>query len=176
MKIVCLIVVLLGILLGIATLPSFAAEARHRHGDAPASANAGTLAARKSIPRHRPATGPRLPVARDSIGRAVVRPEVTPSIGAEHAGPALRMPAKSIGAAPPAGPSNLNRPVWPKPLAVGAQHVGAQLQRPVGNAGLASRGRIDGAALIRPRLAPSALGGPAKTSGGIDGTAFKPKH
>jgi hypothetical protein len=51
-----------------------------------------------------------------------------------------------------------------------------QTYRPVGGAGFASRGRIDGTALIRPGFAPSTLGGPAKVSGGINGTAFKIKH
>jgi hypothetical protein len=176
LKIVCLIAALVAILLGIATVPGFAAEARHRRGEAPASAYAKTLAARKSIPRHKPAAAPRLSIVRDSIGRPVVRPEVPPPIGAGHAGPALRMPAKSIGAVPPVGPGIFNRPAWPKPLAAGAPHGGTQVQHPFGNPSFASRGRIDGAALIRPRLAPTGLGGPAKMSGGIDGTDFHPKH
>ena len=176
MKIVCLIAVLFGILLGIGTAPGFAAEARHRRGDAPASASAGTLAARRSVPHHKPAAAPRLSVVRDSIGRAMPRPEISPPIGAQHAGPTPPMPAKSINAVPPIGPSNFNRPLWPKPVAAGAPHGGAQVQHPFGNPSFASRGRIDGAALIRPRLAPSGLGGPAKMSGGIDGTDFHPKH
>jgi hypothetical protein len=176
LKIVCLIAVFVGILLGIATVRGFAAEARHRRGDAPASTSAGTLAARRSMPHHRPAAAPRLPVVRDSIGRPVARPEITPPIGAQHAGPALAMPAKSTGAVPPAGLSILNRPAWPKPFAAGAPHSVAQVQHPLGNPSFASRGRIDGAALIRPRLAPTGLGGPAKMSGGIDGTDFYPKH
>jgi hypothetical protein len=176
LKILCLIAVLVGVLLGIATVPGFAAEARHRRGDAPGSANAGPLAARKSMLHHKPAAGPRLSIVRDSIGRLVVRPEIPPSIGAGHAGPTLQMPAKSINAVPPVGPSNFSRPLWPKPLAIGVPHGVVQVAHPLGNPSFASRGRIDGAALIRPRLAPSALGGPAKMSGGIDGTDFHPKH
>lgn len=176
MKIVCLIAVFVGILLSIATVRGFAAEARHRRGDAPASASAGTLAARRSMPHHRPAAVPRLSVVRDSIGRPVARPEIPPPIGVPHAGPVLPMPAKPTGAAPPVGLSIFNRPAWPKPLVAGIPHSGAQVQHPLGNPSFASRGRIDGTALIRPRLAPTGLGGPAKMSGGIDGTDFHPKH
>ena len=172
MKIVCLI----ALLVSIAAAPGFAAEARHRHGDAPAFANARTLAARKSVTHRKPAGATRSPVARDAIGRPVPAPKSPAAIDAAHAGPAPRMPAKSIGAVAPAGPSSFNRAAWPKSVAVGAPHAVAQLQHPLGGASLAGRGRIDGAALIRPRLAPSALGGPARMSGGIDGTDFHPKH
>jgi hypothetical protein len=176
LKIVCLIAVLVGILVGIATAPGFAAEARHHRGDAPTSASAGSLAARRSMPHHKPAAGPRLSIGRNSIGRPVVRSEIPPPIRAPHAMPALPMPSKSTVAVPPVGLSTFNRPAWPKPLAAGVPHVGAPVQHPLGNPTFASRGRIDGAALIRPRLAPAGLGGPAKTSGGIDGTNFHPKH
>jgi hypothetical protein len=175
LKIVCLIAALV-ILLGIATVPGFAVEARHRRGDAPGTANAGPLAAKKSMLRHKPAAGPRLSIGRDSIGRRVVLPEVRPPAGVEHAGPMPQLPARSTGAVPPVPPSNFNRPAWPKPLAAGVPHGGTQVQHPLGNPSFASRGRIDGGALIRPRLAPTGLGGPAKMSGGIDGTDFHPKH
>jgi hypothetical protein len=39
-----------------------------------------------------------------------------------------------------------------------------------------NRGRIDGASLIRPSVAPSGLGGPAKTVAGINGTTLRPKR
>ncbi|HEY1983003.1 MAG TPA: hypothetical protein VGH13_23225 [Xanthobacteraceae bacterium] len=125
---------------------------------------------------HKPATGPRLSVFRNSVGRRVVRPEIPPPAGAPHATPALPTPAKPTVAVPPVGLSTFNRPAWPKPLAAGVPHVGVPVQHPLGNPTFASRGRIDGAALIRPQLAPIGLGGPAKTSGGIDGTNFHPKH
>ena len=172
MKILCLITVLIGI----ATAPGFAAEARHRGGEVPGGAHAGNPAVRKPIPHRNPAAG-RLPVVRNSIGRPVARPEIPSPIGAQHAGPALQMPGKSINPVPTVGPSVIfNRPAWPKPLAAGVPQIGAQVQHPLGNPSFASRGRIDGAALIRPRLAPTSLGGPAKMSGGIDGTSFHPKH
>jgi hypothetical protein len=168
LKIVCLIAVLIGI----ATAPGFAAEARHR--EIPGGAHAGNPAVRKPIPRRNPAAG-RLPVVRNSIGRPVARPEIPSPIGAQHAGPAL--PGKSINPVAPVGPSVIfNRPAWPKPLAAGVPQIGAQVQHPLGSRSFASSGRIDGAALIRPQLAPSALGGQAKMSGGINGTNFHPKH
>jgi hypothetical protein len=40
----------------------------------------------------------------------------------------------------------------------------------------ATRGKINGTALIRPALAPSGLGGPAKAVVGINGSAFRSKH
>lgn len=168
------IVYLIAVLAGIAVAPSFADAA-------PASVvDAKTLAARRSILHRRPAIGAHVPIVRDSIGRRIARPVVTPAIGAVHAGPMLSPPAKSISTAPPIVPSSVNRAAWPKSLAIGASAVGtphgAPLQHSVGTTASANRGRIDGAALIRPGLAPSSLGGPAKMSGGIDGTAFKPKH
>jgi hypothetical protein len=39
-----------------------------------------------------------------------------------------------------------------------------------------NRGKIDGASLIRPSVAPSGLGGPAKTVAGINGTTLRSKH
>jgi hypothetical protein len=39
-----------------------------------------------------------------------------------------------------------------------------------------SRGKIDGSSLIRASVAPSGLGGPAKTVAGINGTTLRPKH
>jgi hypothetical protein len=174
LKIVYLIVVLVGI----AMAPRFA------HAAAVSVVNAKTLAARKSIPHHRPAIGAHVPIVRDSIGRRIARP--APAIEAAHVGPMPRMPAKSIGTASPIVQSSINRAAWPKSLAVGspangssavgAPHGGVSLQHSGGTASLPNRGRIDGATLIRPKLAPSSLGGPAKMSGGIDGTAFKPKH
>jgi hypothetical protein len=164
---------LIVVLAGIAIVPSFADAA-------PAVVNAKTVAARKSILHHRPATREHFPTVRDSIGRRIARPVVTPAIGAVHAGPMLSMPAKSISIAPPIVPSSVNRAAWPKSLAIGASAVGAPhgtpLQHSVGTTASANRGRIDGAALIRPGLAPSSLGGPAKVSGGINGTAFKPRN
>jgi hypothetical protein len=169
------IVYLIAVLAGIAVAPSFADAASASVVDAK------TLAARRSILHRKPAIGAHVPIVRDSIGRRIARPVVTPAIGAVHAGPMLSTPARSISTAPPIVPSSVNRAAWPKSLAIGASAVGAPrggapLQHSAGNAGLANRGRIDSAALIRRGLAPSSLGGPAKMSGGIDGTAFKRKH
>jgi hypothetical protein len=46
----------------------------------------------------------------------------------------------------------------------------------ISNAGAANRGKIDGASLIRPSVAPSGLGGPARPVAGINGTTLRPKH
>jgi hypothetical protein len=169
LKIVCLIVVLLGI----ATMPSFAEEAHLSRGARAAASigNVGTSAGKKSTARHRPEAGMRGPVARDSIGRAVVRPEITPAVGAERVVPPSRLPATAVIP----GPNKPNQPGLPKSLAI-APHISAQPLHPVGSASTANGGRIGGTGMIRQRLAPAAIGGPTKTSGGIDGTTFRPKH
>ena len=50
------------------------------------------------------------------------------------------------------------------------------IAKPVTTTSVPSRGKIDGAGLIRPSVAPSALGGPAKTFAGINGTTLRPKR
>jgi hypothetical protein len=50
------------------------------------------------------------------------------------------------------------------------------IAKPMTTASTPSRGKIDGAGLIRPSTALSGLGGPAKTVAGINGTTVRPKH
>ena len=59
----------------------------------------------------------------------------------------------------------------------GAEPTGFPLQHPVpvATAGLPASGKIGGANLIRPAQASAALGGPAKPSGGINGSTMRLK-
>jgi hypothetical protein len=114
----------------------------------------------------RPVSGATAPIVRNAIGIPIARREGTMVGNGVHTGNTVELPrssSASVGRAEPlAGAAS--------PLGV---HQGPQ---PTATASVASRGRIDGAALIRPALAPSGLGGPAKVAGGINGTAIRPKH
>jgi hypothetical protein len=105
------------------------------------------IAAPGNPPPHRALTPPNL-TTRNAIGATV--------------GPA------SVGISNPAGNSAKTKGTLGEPI--------AQPQRPIVNASSAGQSRIGGAGLIRPALAPSGLGGPAKTVAGINGTAMRPKH
>jgi hypothetical protein len=74
---------------------------------------------------------------------------------------------------------------------LGEPDIGLKVSRPVATASIPSvsvpsptiqspsiqsRGKIDGSSLIRASVAPSGLGGPAKTVAGINGTTLRPKH
>ncbi len=92
-------------------------------------------------------------VPRNSIGVAVVPPPTTTATSEPTLKPAAPMTLAPQGA-------SANRSVT---------------ARPVTTASIPSRGKIDGAGLIRPSVALSGLGGPAKTFAGINGTTLRPK-
>jgi hypothetical protein len=99
------------------------------------------------------------PPTRNTIGIAVV-PQAKSGQGEDHLGsvvPTVPPPASGVsrgsGLAVPAT-GKLNVPT----------------------ASLSTRGKIDGATLIRPALTPSGIGGAAKTLSGINGTTIRPKR
>ncbi len=114
----------------------------------------------------RPVSGATAPVVRNAIGIPVARREGTMIGNGVHTGNTVELPRSSSASAGRAEPLT----GAPSPLGV---HQGPQ---PTATASVASRGKIDGTGLIRPALAPSSLGGPAKVAGGINGTAIRPKH
>jgi hypothetical protein len=59
---------------------------------------------------------------------------------------------------------------------LGGANIGRTNPAPIATASVLSRSKIDGAGLIRPALAPSGLGGPAKAVDGINGTTLRPKR
>jgi hypothetical protein len=91
---------------------------------------------------------------RNSIGVTVVLPQKTVTTS----GPTLK-PAALLTLAPQS--------------AIASRTV---IAKPVTTASIPSRGKIDGASLIRPSIALSGLGGPAKTFEGINGTTLRPRR
>jgi hypothetical protein len=113
-----------------------------------------------NFPAHRPAAAAASdPNARNAIAVPVGQHENLNGRGAEHFGSAAPSPGSLIATRAFSGP-NLGQP-----------HPAA-----IASAGVLNRGKIDGAALIRPALAPAGLGGPAKAAVGINGTSVRPKH
>lgn len=102
-------------------------------------------------------------VVRNALGEPVARPAGGLAVG-EHFG--LRPPPAVI-AAPHAAVTVMSR---------GNPEIGRQDFDAIASVRTPSSGKIDGAGLIRPSVAPSGLGGPAKTAAGINGTAFRPKR
>lgn len=104
-----------------------------------------------------PVTAPANTVTRNAIGMPVTihEPASHSMLGAagEHVPNA---PGSAVGGPKPAG-FPLQHPV------------------PVATAGLPASGKIGGTNLIRPAQAPAALGGPAKPSGGINGSTMRLK-
>jgi hypothetical protein len=98
--------------------------------------------------------GPSEIVPRNSIGVAVIPPPKTATIGEPSLKPAA--------------------PVTPVPQSSIANR--SVMAKPVMTASIPDRGKIDGAGLIRPSVALSGLGGPARTFAGINGTTLRPKH
>jgi hypothetical protein len=100
------------------------------------------------------------PLVRNSIGQPVVPHDSRP-IGADRVGPAIQGPAphQSSGSTQTGGPS-----------------LPREIPHPVATASVPGRDKIDGTALIRPALAPSSLGGPAKVATGINGSNFRRKY
>jgi hypothetical protein len=122
---------------------------------APGANDAG---AKPKIPQvsHNPlSTAPPNTVTRNAIGMAVT----------------IHGPASNAAF----GPAGEHLPNAPGALGPGAKPVSLPVQHPapVGAAGPAASGKIGGASLIRPALAPAALGGPAKPSGGINGSTMR---
>jgi len=96
-------------------------------------------------------------------------------------GPSEAIPRNSIGVALPPKTATTSKPILKPeaPVAVAPQGAIANrivIAKPVTTTSVPSRGKIDGAGLIRPSVAPSALGGPAKTFAGINGTTLRPKR
>jgi hypothetical protein len=104
--------------------------------------------------------------ARNAIGQPVVH---QPAVGGSPS--MVQRPAVTLGVTgnKPGSLANANAGVG------GPGYLRSNASRTVPAAAV-SRGRIDGAALIRPGVAPSGLGGPAKAVAGINGTAIRPKH
>jgi hypothetical protein len=106
-------------------------------------------------------TSPASPAGRNAIGITAVLPHQAPT----------DVHAKTLAPGSVAG--------LPKPGAVKSSPAGAQphamVSASIGNQS-GNQGKIGGATAIRPAPAPSGLGGPAKTTLGIDGTATKSKH
>jgi hypothetical protein len=102
-------------------------------------------------------------------------------------GPSDTVPRNSIGVAvAPQKSATADRgenlkAAAPAPVAAArgfADHFGDHdaMSLPVATASIPNRGKIDGTDLIRPSVAPSGLGGPAKALAGINGTTLRPKH
>lgn len=69
------------------------------------------------------------------------------------------------------------KPAVPVPISIPARSADlGVLVRPVTMAKIPEHGKIDGAGMIRPSVAPTGLGGPAKSLAGINGTTFREKR
>ena len=105
------------------------------------------------------------PAARNAIGQPVVAPKNTAG-APSHLPPALQAP----GAVPP--PIVRGPFVAPGTVSSSAARSNAPS---VSIATLGNRGS-KGAAVIRPAVAPSGVGGPARPNYGINGTTVQNKH
>jgi len=104
--------------------------------------------------RHITVPSPSDTAPRNSIGVAVVPPPKTATTSES-----TLKPAAPLTLAPQSAIANRN-----------------VIAKPVTTASIPSRGKIDGAGLIRPSTALFGLGGPAKTLAGINGTTLRPKR
>jgi hypothetical protein len=114
--------------------------------------------------RRTPVPGLSEPAARNSIGVAVIPRQIMTPSGGAHLGSAPQMPVAALSGTPASSSEGVG---------------GSNLEReklPTAPARIPGRGKIDGSGLIRPTLAPSGLGGPAKVAAGIDGTAVRRKR
>jgi hypothetical protein len=131
----------------------------------PPNVNAKTGAPGTLQVRREAVPGPSEAIPRNSIGVAVApRKDVTAS-----GGESLRPPPPLVAPGEPA--DHLNGGAFP-----GGSDIERRSQRPVTTASIPSFGKIEGAGLIRPAVAPSGLGGPAKVVSGINGTTLRSKH
>jgi hypothetical protein len=125
----------------------------------PGTNDAGVKPKVPQISHNPPVTAPANTVTRNAIGMPVTIHEPASSsmlgAGGEHV---------------PNAPGNAAVGPGAKPTGFPLQHP-----TPVATAGLAASGKIGGTNLIRPAQAPAALGGPAKPSGGINGSTMRLK-
>ncbi len=129
------------------------------------SANTGLKLAKPANFQARRAAERSNPVVRNAIGQSIT--EQGPAVGARHSEAAVQTPAAASGGS--AAPANFAR-------GTGGPNSARQSSHPVATASIVNRGKIDGAGLIRPAVAPSGLGGPAKAAAGINGTTLRPKR
>ena len=187
----CLALVLAGASAG---QPSFA-KPLHGHGVA-ASPHHDAATGRKGKGVRAPAIGKNASPAETTI----TAPSPYPGLGADKSRAAhanfkisvpmnfqQKPPATSVMSAP-AARSAITLPPHETMKAGSAGRVGPAsagfeaannrrlIPAPIATASIAGRSKIDGTALIRPAIASTGLGGPAKAAGAIDGTAFRPKH
>jgi hypothetical protein len=124
---------------------------------APGTNDAGVKPKIPQVSHNPPVAAPANTITRNAIGMPVTIREPAsnskPGAGGEHA---------------PKAPGNAV--VGPKPAVFPLQHP-----VPVATAGLPASGKIGGTNLIRPAQASAALGGPAKPSGGINGSTMRLK-
>jgi hypothetical protein len=127
------------------------------------NSNASRKIAKPAILTRRPnvTASVKPPVVRNAIGqpvksKSVIVDALRPTAQAPGTVGAVRIPSP----APPIRPLN----------------VGSSSFHPTVTASNSSKGRIDGARLIRPSVAPLGVGGPARASNGINGTTVQTKH
>jgi len=143
--------------LGVTTLPPRSAFPSDRARETKPSFK---IAKPEDFPARRAEAG--IAVVRNALGVPVARPAGGFAVG-EHFGP----PPPAVTAAPHTAVTFIS---------TGNPDIGRQDVHPVAGVRIPNRSKIDGAGLIRPSVAPSGLGGPAKTAAGINGTAFRPKR
>jgi hypothetical protein len=127
-----------------------------------------------ATPDHHPTSGDR-----GTRGNATINPGVRNAIGVRvapqtgiqenTAPPGLHAPPQL----PSAPASGMSRQF---PAAGAGGRPGTARLSPYLTGTPQSHGSIGGTALIRPGVAPHAIGGPAKTAAGINGTTFKNKY
>jgi hypothetical protein len=115
-------------------------------------------------------------LAEDSSHEPAVKPLVPAQPKAAspnlHPRPAVTV---SAGAGSPVARNAVGMPVGPKtPVAKPVPAHDGLPRQAVGTAALS--GKISGTGMSRPAGAPSPLGGPAKPSPALNGTAIRPKH
>jgi hypothetical protein len=146
------------------------AAAPPRPGASPDKTRDANTGLKMTVPKNLPVRRvfvplPSNPVARNAIGLPVAHDN--------RMGEAERArAAASTAAAPVRGIANpVNSAGGP-----GGPAIGRASPRPMVGASNPSLSTINGANLIRPAVTVSSLGGPAKGTTGIDGTAWRPKH
>ncbi len=129
------------------------------------NANTGMKLAKPANFQARRAAERSNPVVRNAIGQSIT--EQGPAVGAMHSGAVMQRPAAVSGGN--AAPANFAR-------ASGEPDSARQSPHTIATASIVNRGKIDGTGLVRPAVAPSSLGGPAKAAAGINGTTLRPKR
>jgi len=120
---------------------------------------------------HGQAAGTTAPAVRNAIGQPIVAPKNF--VGSEaRVSPGLQASGPAPGAGPPTGLHGA--PVVAPPVLSSSP---ARVSAPPANlAKAANRGSVNGAALIRPATAPTAIGGAVRSNYGINGTTVQNKH